>query len=155
MTERSEQEENAAEPTVGSEGASKRDLGTVGGGTIPSTSTSPRGGMNTSDSTKEAGGTSAERNIGQGLPTDRGGLTDVEVSGESTRNANQIDRQAQSNIGGRNPGQPQTSMGDREASHGNRGRGTNEEIIDPMTSRAPDKVHQEDTSEQADQKNQA
>jgi hypothetical protein len=148
-------QDNPTETPVGSAGPSKRDLGTVGGGTIPNTDIGPRGGMNTSDSTAEAGGTSARRNIGQGLPTDRGGLTDVGTSGESTRNANQVDRQAQSNIGERNPGQPQTSMGDRESPQGNRGRDTSEDIIDPMTSRAPDKLSQKDTSEKSDQKKES
>jgi hypothetical protein len=72
--------EHATGTGVGSGSASKRDLGTVGGGTIP-------------------------------------------------------------------PGQPQTSMGDRDASHKDGGKGTNEEIIDPMTSRAPDKLHQQEKAE--------
>ncbi len=148
-------QDHPTETPVGGAGPSKRDLGTVGGGTIPNTGTSPRGGINTSDSTAEAGGTSAERNIGQGLPADRGGLTDVGTSGESTRNANQIDRHAQSNIGGRNPGQPQTSMGDRGTPHGKRAKGADDDTIDAMTSRAPDKLPRKDSSEQTDQKKES
>lgn len=138
-------QEHSTGDDVGSGSASKRDLGTVGGGTIPRTGTGPRGGMNTSNSTEAAGGTSARQTVGGGLPTDRGGLTDVGASGQSTNDANQIDRHAQASAGGRTPGQPQTSMGDRDASQANRGgKGTNEEIIDPMTSRAPSKLGQKE-----------
>lgn len=79
-------QDNPTETPVGGAGPSKRDLGTVGGGTIPNTGTSP------------------------------------------------------------------TSMGDREAPHGKRAKGANEDTIDEMTSRAPDKLPQKETSEKADQK---
>lgn len=76
--------DNPTGTSVGGARPSKRDLGTVGGGTIPNTGTSP--------------------------------------------------------------------MGDREAPHRERTKGANEDIIDAMTSRAPDKLPRKDSSEQTDQK---
>jgi len=149
--------EHPTQTAVGSGGPDpKRDLGTVGGGTIPSTSSKRESGRNTSNSTVAAGGTSSKQTVGGGLPTDRGGLTDTGAAGQSTNDVNRIDRHAQSNIGGRNPGQPQTAMGDRDTKRDNRGgKGTNEDIIDPMTSRMPEKVQQQDDAKQDDQKKQS
>ncbi len=126
----------------GSSMATDRDLGSVGGGTIPGTGTGPRGGMNTSNSTVGGGGSSAGGVAGRGYTRDRGTMPDIEMD-TSTNNANEIDRQAGSNIGGRNPGQPQTSMGDRDHRHSQQGRSTEESAHDPMSSRHPDKVNQE------------
>jgi hypothetical protein len=147
--------EHPTQTAVGSGGPDpKRDLGTVGGGTIPSTSSKQESGINTSNSTVAAGGTSANQRVGAGLPTDRGGLTATGTAGQSTNEVNRIDRHAQGNLGGRNPGQPQTAMGDQDATRGNRGKGANEDIIDPMTSRTPEKIQQE-SAQQEDQKKQS
>lgn len=54
-------------------------------------------------------------------------------------NVDRIDRTAQSNLGGRNPGQPQGTIGDRDATW-DRG---DADIVDPMSSRTPDKVNQQ------------
>jgi hypothetical protein len=44
-------------------------------------------------------------------------------------------------------------MGDRDTKQDNRGgKGTNEDIIDPMTSRMPEKVQQKDDAKQDEQK---
>lgn len=53
--------------------------------------------------------------------------------------ANTLDRHAQGNLGGRNPSQPQTPMGDRDPKGKDRGEG---DITDPMTSRDPSKINQ-------------
>jgi len=148
--------EHPTQTSVGSGGPDpKRDLGTVGGGTIPSNSSKTDSGINTSDSTVAAGGTSSKQTVGANLPTDRGGLTTTGAAGESTNDVNRIDRHGQSNIGGRNPGQPQTAMGDRDKKRDNRGAGPGEDIIDPMTSRSPEKVQQQEAAKQDDQKKQS
>jgi len=139
--------------TEGDSMSSKRDLGTVGGGTIPGSGT-PRGGMNTSNSTVGGGGTSAGGTAGAGSTTDRGNMTNTDTR-TSTNQEQEFNQQARGNIGGRNPNQPQTSMGDRDnrrdnnnqkqakqkdITHGGRGEGTNEETTDPMRSHTRDKI---------------
>jgi len=125
--------------TVGDSMATDRNLGTVGGGTIPNGgdvgSGKPPGGPNTSSSTVEGGGTSGGGTIGAGATTDRGGMTDEDII---QNRGNTIDRHAHGNIGGRNPSAPQedqSAIGDRDpqksldkAQPG---------IADPMTSRDP------------------
>ena len=125
--------------TVGDSMATDRNLGTVGGGAIPTggdvgSGKSP-GGQNTSSSTVEGGGTSGGGTIGAGSTTGRGGMTNEDII---QNRSNTIDRSAQGNIGGRNPSAPQeaqSAMGDRDpqksldkAQPG---------IADPMTSRDP------------------
>ena len=58
----------------------------------------------------------------------------------TTDTVDKPDRKGQGNLGGRNPGQPQTSSGDQDSS-GNR---PDMDIVDPMTSRAPDKERKND-----------
>src|SRR5690349_1935755 len=103
--------------------SSYRDLGTAGGGPVPGASGTNRspGGILSSDSTVEGSGPS-EGYTGRGKPRERGTVenTDLNRTDPAENARNTIDRQAQSNIGGRNPGQPQTSMGDRDA-HAERG----------------------------------
>jgi len=97
---------------VDAETLAKRDLGTVGGGKIP--------GGDTDKS--EADGEQHES---------------VKNSSNETSPAaiNTTGKQAHS----RHPSQPQTAMGDRDASKSRPG----EEIADPMSSRAPDKINQQ------------
>jgi hypothetical protein len=45
-------------------------------------------------------------------------------------------------------------MGDRDTKQDNRGKGANEDIIDPMTSRTPEKMQQK-SAKQDDQKKQS
>lgn len=146
------------------------DVGTVGGGTIPNPGRGtgePRGGRATTNSTAGAGGSSGGSVIGAGSTRDRGTMSNEEMDVStnealeqqhqtrgkvptrianhepdtpSSRNANKIDRTAQSNIGGRNPDQPQTSMGERDPAKGKHGRSNDPETSDPMTSRAPHKT---------------
>jgi hypothetical protein len=111
-----------------------RDLGTVGGGNIPGGS-GPQGGISTSDSTVQSGGTPGG-SMGGG-ETERGSVKDSDV-GTPPQAKNTVDKHAQSNLGGRSPGQGGTSMGDRDAKQGRLG----EEATDSMSSRAPDKIHQ-------------
>lgn len=120
---------------VGSGMANDRDLGSVGGGSIPSSGTTT-GGMSTSSSTVDSGGRSTGARAGLGSPVDRGGMSDVGAN--STTNANAVE--AQGNIGGRNPGQPQTAMGEQDP------RGQRDPVgdpsADPMSARTPDSVQQ-------------
>ncbi len=113
---------------------SKRDMGTVGGGNIPG-GNGPQGGISTSDSTVQSGGT-AGGNTGGG-ETERGSVKDS-AADTPPQAKNTVDKHAQSNLGGRSPGQAGTSMGDQDATQGRSG----EEMTDPMSSRAPDKIHQ-------------
>jgi hypothetical protein len=113
---------------------SNRDLGTVGGGNIPGGSGS-QGGISSSDSTVQSAGTPGGNT--KGGETEQGSVKDSNVS-TPPQAKNTVDKHAQSNLGGRNPGEAGTSMGDQDATQGRPG----EEITDPMSSRAPDKIHQ-------------
>jgi hypothetical protein len=113
---------------------SKRDMGTVGGGNIPGGS-GPQGGISSSDSTVQSKGT--PRGSTGGGETERGSVKDSDAS-TPPQAVNTVDKHAQSNLGGRSPGQAGTSMGDQDATQGRPG----EEITDPMSSRAPDKIYQ-------------
>lgn len=153
-----------------------RSLGTVGGGTIPSPamgSGTPIGGMNTSDSTVSAGGTTGGGTPGLGATVDRGKMPvrdmtmhsgntvdrnargmggeypEPELTPQENPTSNQdlganrgstIDRNAQGSIGGRNPSQPQTAMGDRDADI-HLGHSASTAPTEPMSSRSPDKVN--------------
>ena len=68
----------ASGPVAGTGMANDRRMGTPGGGTLPTeeATDSTRGGINTSNDTVSAGNSSAGRVTGQGLPTDRGSVTD-------------------------------------------------------------------------------
>ena len=123
-----------------------RDLGTVGGGTIPSagvgSGTSP-GGMNTSDSTVGAGGSTARSVAGAGSTTDRGNMTNRDLT---TNAGNTVDRTAQGNLGGRDPSEPQTAMGDRDADI-QRGHSSSTSPVQPTTSRDPGKINEDQDTE--------
>ena len=131
---------------TGSGVRSERDLGTVGGGTIPSagvgSGTSP-GGMNTSDSTVGAGGSTARSVAGAGSTTDRGNMTNRDLT---TNAGNTVDRTAQGNLGGRNPSEPQTAMGDRDADI-QRGHSSSTSPVQPTTSRDPGKINEDQDTE--------
>jgi hypothetical protein len=138
--------------TAGDTIASSRDLGSVGGGSVPEprnpsmgSGESP-GGMNTSNSTVDSGSTTGRGMPGAGQTTDRGSETTNDMAGGR---ANTVDRHAHGNIGGRNPSEPGTSMGDRDSRSSKEDRGESD-ISDPMTSRHPSKVNR-DTSAQANQ----
>ncbi|HEV2662901.1 MAG TPA: hypothetical protein VGU68_20000 [Ktedonobacteraceae bacterium] len=113
---------------------SKRDLGTAGGGNIPGGS-GPQGGISSSDSTVQSKGTPGGGTGGG--ETERGSVKDSDM-GTPPQAINTVDKQGQGNLGSRNPGEAGTSMGDQDATQGRPG----EEITDPMSSRAPDKIHQ-------------
>src|SRR5947199_9061872 len=77
----------------------RRDLGSVGGGTVPGLDSSagsgnPPGGISTSDSTMESSGTTGHTNPGAGATVDRGKATDIDMAG-GTR-GNSIDPTAKS-----------------------------------------------------------
>ena len=65
--------------------------------------------------------------------TERGKATDRDTQ------VNTLDKHAQKNLGGRDPSQPQTAMGDRDPKGEDRGQ---PDITDPMTSRDPSKINQ-------------
>ncbi len=123
----------------GSEGQSgastNRDLGSVGGGSIPGGNSYD--GMNTSNGSPSSSGSPAS----EGASTDRGD-NDVPGMSESPGHFNASDQPQQGTLGGRNPGQSQNQpIGDQDTTFGHRGD-KGDEIGDPMTSRAPDKVNQ-------------
>jgi uncharacterized membrane protein len=93
-------------------GMSSLDLGTVGGGHIP--------------------GVAPVAQPGQAAPAAATNPTDHNV----------IDRTAQSNLGGRNPGQGQSAMGDRDVDATGSRRNANENVTTPMTARRPEVVNQ-------------
>jgi hypothetical protein len=68
-----------------------------------------------SSGTMTGSGMETDRDLGTvgGATRDRGSMQDVAMD-TSTNTENMINRQSQGNIGGRNPGQPQTAMGDRD-----------------------------------------
>ncbi|GHO74915.1 hypothetical protein KSD_26860 [Ktedonobacter sp. SOSP1-85] len=127
-----------------------RDLGTAGGGMIPDSaaggSGNARGGMGTPE-----GGATGGRAIEEEQRERGSGTTADNRSGSTAANINAVDQQASQNIGGRTPDQPQTSMGDRDP-HTSGGQGTNQNIIDPMTSRAPRHVQDQEEARKAEQK---
>ena len=125
-----------ASDAEGQAGAStNRDLGSVGGGSIPGGNSYD--GMNTSNGSSSSSGSS----VSQGASADRG---DKNVPGmsESPGHFNAADQPQQGTLGGRNPGQSQNQpIGDQDTTFGHRDS-KGDEIGDPMTSRAPDKVNQ-------------
>ncbi|TMD67684.1 MAG: hypothetical protein E6I91_06305 [Chloroflexi bacterium] len=141
--------------TAGDTIASSRDLGSVGGGSVPEpknpsmgSGKSP-GGMNTTNSTVDSGSTTGRGMPGAEQTTDRGSESTSDMAGGRT---NTVDRHAHGNIGGRNPAEPGTSMGDRDTRKGREDRGE-PDVSDPMTSRHPSKVNQ-DTSAHSNQDQQ-
>ena len=141
--------------TAGDTIASSRDLGSIGGGSVPEPrnpsmgSGKPPGGMNTANSTVDSGSTTGRGRPGAEQTTDRGSETMNDMAGGR---ANTIDRHAQRNIGGRHPSEPETSLGDRDTRSGREDYGESG-ISDPMTSRHPSKVNQ-DTSAHSNQDQQ-
>ena len=115
---------------------SDRDMGTVGGGTIPGgantgSGKSP-GGMNTSDSTVEGGGTMGGGNVGGGESSGRGRTTNQGISQNS---GDVIDDRVETNTAGRHPTEPERLMGDQDPQ-----KSLSKErpdIADPITSRDP------------------
>ena len=83
---------NVSNPTLGSGMATGSNTGTPGAGALPSDNpndiTSPRGGMNTSNSTPGAGSSAAGGVAGLGAVRDRGGSTMMDVN--STTNTKGI-----------------------------------------------------------------
>ena len=127
---------------------SYRDLGTAGGGTIPKGGTgNPPGGMSTSNSTIN-GSASSGAVGGAGETSDRGSQTDENVAQQMPEDQgathNTVEGSGQSNIGGRNPGQSQTSMGSRDARSDPAQREHKNTGDDIMSARTPDKVSHED-----------
>lgn len=55
---------------------------------------------------------------------------------ETTDTVNTGDRHAQANLGGRNPGESSTAMGDQDSTQGR----NDMTLVDPVTSRSPDKL---------------
>lgn len=117
MTEQNQDERKQQEELR----ATKRDLGTAGGGPIPNP-VAPQPTKTITDENRE---------------------NDESSTRASGPDVNTIDPHAQSSIGGRHPAQPQTAMGDQDAAKGSRYPG--EETGDPMTSRAPDKLKQQES----------
>ena len=117
-----------------------RDLGKIGGGRIPKGRTP--GGMATSDSTVN-GGENTQGVAGPGEPIDRGRNDDVHLHNSSAPPAvdNAMHQPVGGTLGGRNPGQQNAEIGDRDRPRGR--QEDNDTTIDPMTSRAPNKVNEQ------------
>lgn len=125
------QQQKAASPAQ--ETSSARDLGTAGGGSIPNLPDIDRDKTaheaRTNDSPQRSDATVERENA------------DTPHDAPPTNDARAVNRHSQGNAATRDPGQPQTAMGDQDRTFGGRGADANEETIDPMTSRAPDKVN--------------
>ena len=98
------------------EGMTPLDLGTVGGGQLPG-----------------ANFTNTPGTVGAGTPSSR----ETNPTPHNT-----VDRTAQSNIGGRNPGEPQTAMGDRDVDATSSRQSARGSVTAPMLSREPGTVNQ-------------
>ncbi len=118
--ERSQQPEGTSSTQ---ESSAARDLGTVGGGNIPHPLRSD--GEQANDG-------------GEPLKNEK---RDPALQETPTNDARAVNRHSKSNVATRDPGQPQTAMGDRDSTFGGRDAGANEETSDPMISHAPDKVN--------------
>ncbi len=115
--------------------SSRRDLGSVGGGSIPGGNSYD--GMNTSSGSSSSSGSPASEGSSPGV-----GSNDVPGMSKSPGAPSASDQPQQGTLGGRNPGQSQNQpIGDQDTTFGHRGD-KGDEIGDPMTSRAPDKVNQ-------------
>jgi hypothetical protein len=80
-------------PTEGTGMANDQKLATPGGGTLPgggTSSDSPRGGINTSNSTVSGGSSSGGTVVGQGASVDRGRMTDPQMD-MTTNTENELD----------------------------------------------------------------
>ncbi len=120
-----------------------RDLGTAGGGNTPGSETTMRSSkaaddMVPSNSTANDGDKTGASKGDNETISDRDVLTHSDVAG------NAVDKHARGNLGGRNPSQPQTAMGDRDTRRDRADRGE-VQITDPMTSRDPSKVNQKNS----------
>lgn len=138
--------------TAGDAIGSSRDMGSVGGGSIPEPrnilagSGNAPGGMDTANSTVDSGSTSGGGRPGAEASSDRGqSTTSGMVGGAGGRAANTIDRHASGNLGGRNPSEPQTPMGDQDP-RGGRVERAESSIADPMTARDPNTIKQDDST---------
>ena len=126
--------QQATGTTVGDGMLTDRDLGTVGGGTIPGganvgSGNSP-GGMSTSDSTVEGGGTMGGGNIGGGETSGRGRSTNAGISQNS---GNMVEDHVETNTAGRHPTEPERLIGDQDPQKSLAKE--RPDIVDPMTSR--------------------
>ena len=72
-----------------------------------------------------------------GATSDTGSVPDGDARKEDTTDTvNTGDRHAQANLGGRNPGEGRTAMGDQDSTQGR----SDMTLIDPVTARSPDKL---------------
>ena len=129
--------------SLGAEGqggaSTNRDLGSVGGGSIPGGNSYD--GMNTSNGTVNGSPSSSASSASEGSSPGLGS-NDVPGMSKSPGAPNASDQPQQGTLGGRNPGQTQNQpIGDQDTTFGHR-NAKEDEIGDPMTSRAPDKVNQ-------------
>jgi hypothetical protein len=82
-------------------------------------------------------GGSSSGNVEAGASVEHGSVKDSSVGQEPVA-TNTIDKQAHQSSGGRHPSQPQTAMGDQDATYGRSG----DQVTEPMSSRSPDKINQ-------------
>lgn len=95
-------------------------------------------------------GTSGSSITGTGPKTNRGTMHNGSETAGAVHDVN-FDPHAQSNLGGRSPGLPQTTIGDQDSTQ-NR---NDMQMIDPMTSRAPADVNRREQERQEQEKQKA
>ncbi len=136
---RSDNGGNTAEQQTG---RSARDLGTVGGGTIPSGGNPPAGSV--SDTPENGSVAEQKSDVSSGTVTQQGNFHDS-TQHASPGAVDASDQPQQGNLGSRNPGQPATSIGDQDATFGHRDK--DDTPADPMTGRLPSQINKQQSEE--------
>ncbi len=136
---RSDDDGNAAGQQTG---RSARDLGTVGGGTIPSGGNTTTGSA--SDAPEDGSVAAQQGNVSSGTVTQQGSFHDS-TQHASPGAVDASDQPQEGNLGSRNPGQPSTSIGDQDATFGHRDK--DDTPADPMTGRLPNQINKKQSEE--------
>lgn len=106
-------QQGTSDTTVGDSMQTDSKVGSVGGGTQPTGnegSGTPRGGINTSDSTVAAGGTTGGGTVGIGSTTDRGTMPESDMTQHSQHMLNRV---AGGEMTGQTASTPETAPGDQ------------------------------------------
>jgi hypothetical protein len=123
-------------------GRSARDLGTVGGGTIPSGGDIDKG---SADEAPEPGSVASQQgDVSSGTVAQQGNFHDSTIHA-SPGAQDASDQPQQGTLGSRNPGQPATAIGDQDATFGHRDK--DDTPADPMTGRLPSQINKKQSEE--------
>jgi hypothetical protein len=123
-------------------GRSARDLGTVGGGMIPSGGNPPEGSV--SDTPESGSVAEQQSDVSSGTITQQGNFHDSTIHA-SPGAVDASDQPQQGTLGSRNPGQPSTAIGDQDATFGHRDK--DDTPVDPMTGRLPSQISKQQSEE--------